>query len=564
LERLVSLAAQEPDVHGFVQAAAADETVVTQVRLLARTVLRDGQELPPVCADLCRRYGLPQSVLAARVWALASLLQIDLPGTESPHDVLEVPPGASLQDIKKAFRRLSLLHHPDRNPGDARAAARFLKIKAAYDMLVDPALQNGAWQLQASAWKEPLSARETPRRTAGQPGRWKGLWPLSFLVLILAVVVALMDVQRRPRVPLRPVEQVVAPRESLTPMPRVVREDERGPKTPVHRPSEGQNRGIDPLDSSDAGIVAYGRPRRAPGAAAGASLAVLERSAASWEQGLGARERAPIQDPSGTDSSVEAAVRREVFQAVHVAQAGKKVEESPSRAEENPSGTGPSGGKARSGAALTEDPAGVGAPKAKKERSAPAISSASREAKGPPAHPARGKVVEAKARSVPAGESPREAGGQAATSKKPPAPSRTLSAHAAETREGGSTVDLLAVEKRLDRFLAAYTDAYNRRDLNRFLTYFTEDARENGRLLSSWIEAYRENFQAIPAITYRIRPTTWSLDPNGDLHLRGRFQLKGTFRDGRPLASSGTLTMELVSRGDSFRVRALNYEFDPS
>jgi curved DNA-binding protein CbpA len=44
---------------------------------------------------------------------------------------------ASKQDIKKAFFRMSQEHHPDKNPDDPDAQARFLKIKAAFDAIKD-------------------------------------------------------------------------------------------------------------------------------------------------------------------------------------------------------------------------------------------------------------------------------------------------------------------------------------------------------------------------------------------------------------------------------------------
>src|SRR5215471_14337797 len=55
-----------------------------------------------------------------------------------PYTVLGVTPGASDEEIKRAYRRLALRHHPDRNLGDPRAAARFKEISAAYAVLMDP------------------------------------------------------------------------------------------------------------------------------------------------------------------------------------------------------------------------------------------------------------------------------------------------------------------------------------------------------------------------------------------------------------------------------------------
>ena len=46
--------------------------------------------------------------------------------------------GASETDIRRAFRRLALLHHPDRNNGDSFAADRFRALVDAYEALTDP------------------------------------------------------------------------------------------------------------------------------------------------------------------------------------------------------------------------------------------------------------------------------------------------------------------------------------------------------------------------------------------------------------------------------------------
>lgn len=53
------------------------------------------------------------------------------------YEVLGVSKDASATDIKKAFRRLAMKYHPDRNPGDAEAEARFKEARAAYDVLSD-------------------------------------------------------------------------------------------------------------------------------------------------------------------------------------------------------------------------------------------------------------------------------------------------------------------------------------------------------------------------------------------------------------------------------------------
>ena len=54
------------------------------------------------------------------------------------YDVLGVATTASQAEIKKAYRKLALRHHPDKNQGDDAAAERFKLVNEAYSVLGDP------------------------------------------------------------------------------------------------------------------------------------------------------------------------------------------------------------------------------------------------------------------------------------------------------------------------------------------------------------------------------------------------------------------------------------------
>jgi len=54
------------------------------------------------------------------------------------YDVLGVGRGASAEDLKKAYRKLALQFHPDKNPGDKAAEERFKEAAEAYAVLSDP------------------------------------------------------------------------------------------------------------------------------------------------------------------------------------------------------------------------------------------------------------------------------------------------------------------------------------------------------------------------------------------------------------------------------------------
>src|ERR671923_1863110 len=58
--------------------------------------------------------------------------------TKNLYESLGVPKNASQDEIKKAYRKLVRQYHPDRNPGDAAAEARFKEVQTAYDVLSDP------------------------------------------------------------------------------------------------------------------------------------------------------------------------------------------------------------------------------------------------------------------------------------------------------------------------------------------------------------------------------------------------------------------------------------------
>ena len=53
----------------------------------------------------------------------------------NPHAVLGVEAGASPGEIKSAYRKLAMEHHPDRNGGSEESARKFQEIQDAYDML---------------------------------------------------------------------------------------------------------------------------------------------------------------------------------------------------------------------------------------------------------------------------------------------------------------------------------------------------------------------------------------------------------------------------------------------
>jgi molecular chaperone DnaJ len=83
------------------------------------------------------------------------------------YKVLGVDKKASADEIKKAYRKLARRYHPDKNPGDAKAEARFKEISLAHDVLGDPEKRKE----YDRALSNPFAGmRGGGGGTAGQPG----------------------------------------------------------------------------------------------------------------------------------------------------------------------------------------------------------------------------------------------------------------------------------------------------------------------------------------------------------------------------------------------------------
>ena len=99
--------------------------------------------------------------------------------SKDPYAALGLTKSASDQDIKKAYRKLARTSHPDLNPDDPKAEAKFKAASAAYDLLKDPKTrarfdrgeidETGAEQQPRQYYRDYAEAPGNPYRSAQRP-----------------------------------------------------------------------------------------------------------------------------------------------------------------------------------------------------------------------------------------------------------------------------------------------------------------------------------------------------------------------------------------------------------
>ena len=88
------------------------------------------------------------------------------------YELLDIPRTASEKDIRAAYRRMARKYHPDVNPGDAKAEARFKEVNEAHQVLSDPEARR-AYDRFGSDWRTATQGGGSRRRREPAPDFWR-------------------------------------------------------------------------------------------------------------------------------------------------------------------------------------------------------------------------------------------------------------------------------------------------------------------------------------------------------------------------------------------------------
>src|SRR5438477_12748743 len=75
------------------------------------------------------------------------------------YDILSVARTASGEEIKRAYRKLAVKFHPDKNPDDPQAEEKFKELGEAYDVIMDPDKRSAYHRFGHAAFAQGTGAR---------------------------------------------------------------------------------------------------------------------------------------------------------------------------------------------------------------------------------------------------------------------------------------------------------------------------------------------------------------------------------------------------------------------
>lgn len=131
--------------------------------------------------------GITIALTLVFVWLLVSVSQDGEVNSFDPFSILEIDSGADTKVIKKAYRSLSLKYHPDKNPGNREAEAKFMMVSKAYEALTDEASRDNYEKYGNPDGKQSLEV------SIGLPAfllnsEYRNLVLMMYLIFIVGVI----------------------------------------------------------------------------------------------------------------------------------------------------------------------------------------------------------------------------------------------------------------------------------------------------------------------------------------------------------------------------------------
>jgi hypothetical protein len=452
---------------------------------------------------------------------------------EDPHVILGIAADADSDEIKQAYRALSLRYHPDTaSPPYCDNPEKFIAITKAYQALMNADTRG---EEDENIQPENQWRRKKERKVSPEQRKTAIKWTMA-LVIVLAVVstIAAMNYKKRAMLaglqesrgavipPVRKAADVSAGKEDKA----GYQQPERPPvvRAPAAKPS------LDPVPKIQTELKMQMEPK------------VVED--------ISARKKNP--EKKNPDTLIEAPLslekERRILEHPDAVRPIRDGEESALAA----SFSSPESIAAKESAEVavlatrTSDRA---IPGLKQHQSTPEQHTGSGDSES--VFTTQKQVSATNNMSVRPDDKDRPA--DATVTKAEPS---SVAPFQAETRNQEKT----DMQSRVDRFFADYTQAYEQRNLILFARFFEAEAEENGQPFTAALPTYLNLFASTKHISLNVEERSWHL-VDGKIAVDGWFKIYLEYEDGRIINGSGPIGFILADNGGELLVSKMEYVF---
>jgi hypothetical protein len=596
LERLVEFCRK---VHTIRQTPDLISLVASEAEYvgLCRKITDPKEKFQKRFAAVCRANRIDPDAIRKRVRLVASVLgvykQVDY------YKILDVPSDADAQAIKRAYRKKAQIFHPDKALGDDKDGAEFVKLHDAYVHLNDPHVRElyDRMRIGAGHW---IEGDESKQRSVigGGVGRFLS-W---FFIMIGSMVIVTYAFDLYQDEPLTFLEQHV----SSNRMDGQYADPTQIPNEPTARGGltsptndnieiaalrkhfpEPTPMGMEPSEKPDDTVdeLMFFNPRREKRFWASetsrhdslddavAALADLYHRTPEWVQSHMGEENAlqAIHQKLSEKQAIEKTLAESAqIEKMPQDKALEKAIEQEPPAVASYAGPCEPGPEPVAGVDHKDEPHAVVAALTKaKIASFPEKEKVTRnkpEMPAPKVQPIE-KRVAADVTMRPKQERPTALRTRAGTYEKPAVvkSKKTVIMPTAKTNVLKSIKNgpsyYAEEQRRVAVFLKEYTQAYERKNLDRFKSFFAKGALEQGKQFEKMLPTYRKTFRLVEALRYHIDIQSFQID-----NISKKIIVKGAFTASYRLpkkdwgSSSGSIRLELLDTPRGLLVCRLDYE----
>ncbi|SDP71211.1 J domain-containing protein [Desulforhopalus singaporensis] len=118
-----------------------------------------------------------------------------------------------------------------------------------------------------------------------------------------------------------------------------------------------------------------------------------------------------------------------------------------------------------------------------------------------------------------------------------------------------------SIEERVETFFTRYVQAYGERNMEKFISFFTDDAVENGKPFTDMVPQYEKAFSETSSASLNINRFRLEETSQG-LLIQGRFSATLAYKNKKTISAKGPISFVLLIEKENFLISEVNYRFD--